>query len=267
MGLLQKTINLSNTQKISFEQFTKKYNLSLCAVLTKQNQDFVVTHSNGFDSISIISSVSSMTFWEGTIKEKNKWYSYTNNAQMLPFYQFFSFNQKDRINSIHINYLNNDRILIICSKDDLNFSDSSIINDFNSIDFNIENKVDVSEFSISHNENAEKYILDFTTAVENQIKIHLRKEEFSKIIKNAIYNEIANTLKAFFSEPNFSVKVSEGIFHVLYITDKELPLDLFTVHIKNSFKTILDDQSKLIEVTSDGKAASFKDLLFFLQVQ
>lgn len=265
MGLLQKSINITNNQKISFEQFTKKYNLSLCAVLTKQNQDFVITNSIGFDIISILSSVSSETFWEGTIKEKNKWYSFTNNAQMLPFYQFFSFNQKDKIDSININFINANNILIICSKNDLDFSDSNIISDFNSIDFDLKEKLDISEFSKAQNENAEKYNINFTKAVNKQLEKYLRNNNYSNLIEKSIGNQIYYSLKNYFPSPNFCAQINNSTFHILYKTGKELPLDLITEHIRKSFDLILDEESKLIEVSSEGKAASFKDLLLFLQ--
>lgn len=268
MGLLQKSISISSAQKISFSDFVKKYNISLCAVLKKCDQNFVISNSYGFDAISIISSVSSLSFWEGTIKEKNKWYSYKNNAQMLPFYQFFSFNQKDKIDSINIYFSNNDQILLICGSSNENcINSSSLIDDFNNINYQLKENIDLSQFTKNKNESAQKYSLNFSKVLEHQINANLKKNECYSTIENALVCQIEFNLKRFFPSPNYVSYISDGIFHILYKTEKQLPLSLLSEHIKTSFKDFLDDDAKLIEVSEEGKAASYKDLLVFLQAE
>lgn len=268
MGLLQKTINLSTKQKISFSQFTKKHNVSLCAVLTKSEQEFLITASKGFDCISIVSSVSSADFWEGTIKEKNKWYSFTNNAQMLPFYQFFSFDQKDKINSIHIYFTNENKILLICDNNANSLIENQdFISDFNLIDFNIKEQINFDQFEKSKNEIANKYCIDFSKSIESIIKNNLRKTEYADILKNTIYNQFDSCLKQLFNQPNYVCNKNNGIFNILYITQNEIPINLLRAHLVNSFKSFLQDEADKIIIEEMGKAASFKELIDFLQAE
>ena len=152
MGLLSRTLSLSQEKKvsektISFIQFTKKFNISLCAVFSKIDNNYLITNSVGFDGISIISSISTNDFWDGTINNPNKWYSFTTNSEMVPFFQLFSFNQKDKIKGIYICRFE-DKVFMVCSTESISFiPNDSIIKELSFINF--DNKEDKKEISIN----------------------------------------------------------------------------------------------------------------------
>ncbi len=90
----------STTELIDFHDFAKKNDLPFCALLIPFNNHFFMRYSHGFDVDTILKSVSSVDFWDGTI-QKDKWVTYSGST-LEPFYQFFSQNFLTTLNTLHI---------------------------------------------------------------------------------------------------------------------------------------------------------------------
>lgn len=272
MGLLARSLSLTqennhNVESISFIQFTKKYNISLCAVFSKIDNNYIITNSIGFDGISIISSISTTDFWNGTIKNSNEWQSFTTNSEMIPFYQLFSFNFKDKINSIYIHRFG-DKIFMACSAENFSFiPNNAITNDLSNISFKTENSNSDYSINLEKNENIYKYQLDVKNAIEFHIQKNLRLLEYKNTIQETISNEIVNFLKRSFSSPHLISSNEYGIFNIAYISETEVPEQLIKTHLIKELGSILDDESKLIAFTNLGKSNSYKDVIDFLQAK
>lgn len=267
MGLLSKTISLANSNKIDFKQFTKKYNISLCAVFSKINNDYIITDSIGFDGISIISSISTSDFWEGTIKNKIDWLFYKTNEEMLPFYQLFSFNQKDKITGIVIKRLE-DKILMVCSTNSFIFEPTpELSQDLLNISFLYNNKINIENITKQKDEEIYKFELDFSSAVNFHIQKNLRNTEYAGTVYDSISKEIVSFLEKSFPKPNIVSKISNSKIHIGNISNISIPFNLLQNHLIGELYSILDEESKLISFTNQGKSNSYKDLVDFLQAQ
>lgn len=102
----------NSANDISFFDFITRYSLPHCAIFTKCDNNYIISKSAGFDGDSIISSLSTTDFWEGSIN-KNKWtfFSRSNNS-IVTILQFFSKPLKDKIEFVGT-YFENDRILFL----------------------------------------------------------------------------------------------------------------------------------------------------------
>lgn len=272
MGLLSRTLSLSQEKKvsektISFIQFTKKFNISLCALFSKIDNNYLITNSVGFDGISIISSISTNDFWDGTINNPNKWYSFTTNSEMVPFFQLFSFNQKDKIKGIYICRFE-DKVFMVCSTESINFiPNDSIIKELFFINF--DTKEDKKEISINleKNENIYKFQIDVKNAIEFLVGKNLRKLEYKNIIQNSILNEIYLFLEKSFSYPNLISTNSFGIFNIAFVSESQLSEKLLQTHLIKELYSILDEESNLLILANLGKSNSYKDVMDFLQAK
>ena len=91
VGLLKKSLYASENRGLDFFEFTGKYNLEMCAILKNTDGEYRIQNCVGFDGESICLSVSTVDFWEGTINQANKGFSFnTDSSDALPFFQFFS---------------------------------------------------------------------------------------------------------------------------------------------------------------------------------
>lgn len=275
MGLLSKTLSLANessnnitkANKISFSRFTEKYNISFCAVFSKINNNYVITDSLGFDGISIISSISSVDFWNGTLKDKNSWLSLTTSSEMVPFYQLFSFNQKDKINSIYIHGFE-DKIFMVCSSDKSSFIPNDVIaKDLINLSFDKEPETETISFDLSKNESVFKYEIDFKNAIDFHIQKNLRKLEYKTIISDVIHKEINLFMKRSFTVPSLVHNKNHGTFNLAIISENEIPENLLKTHLIKELENILDEESKLVSINNLGKSNSYKDVMDFLQAE
>lgn len=267
MGLLAKTLSLADSNKIAFKQFTKKYGISLCAVFSKFDNDYVITDSTGFDGISIISSISSADFWNGTIKEKNDWQYYNSNEEMLPFYQLFSFTLKDKITGIAIRCFE-DKIFMACSTENYSFEPSQPLNnDLFNLSFTAKSKLSIEAFSRNKEDEINKYQFDFSTALNFHIQKSLRKTEYSDIIFESIAKELVTFLEKCFAAPGIVSRISKNTINIVYSNSSKVPFELLKTHLLKECYSILDEESKLLTFTQEGKATSYKELIDFLQAE
>ena len=246
VGLLKKSLLASENRGLDFFEFTGKYNLEICAILKNTNGDYRIQSCVGFDGESICLSVSSVDFWEGTITQTNKAFSFnTDSSDALPFFQFFSKKLKDRIKTIKIIKTQNSSILLICN-DDIEIN-NTFIDDLEAVEktetsFPENSPVSESDFKGS-------FVLDFSEALESFVLSNSKNDiEFSKVIINEIYYELCKN----FPEPEKLNYSSNGKF-TLYVTE-EIPVELLYNHIKVEFSFILGNHSELLSVSECSKS-------------
>lgn len=267
MGLLEKSISISKDKTVFFSQFVKKYGFNICALLERKDLSFFITQSVGFDCTSLICSVSSSDFWNGTLKEKNKWYSFTKNESLLPFFQLFSFSLKEKISSLHISFINENTILMLC-----NITDSSIINSklflddcrvLQKDDYSPK-KIDLS-FIKTEQINYKKISIDFSVLLNKLLKQNLKEQSLITNIKNIILLKIQSLLEQFFVQPNFVIVTSSGIFKVLFLITESLTFELIESHIKYLLSSFFNDEEKLIQIIDEGISLTKTQALSFLK--
>lgn len=275
MGLLSKTLSVadsiknkddSTAEKLSFEDFFQKYDLCCCAIFSPFENNYVITHSVGFDAVSLISSISTKDFWNGTVKSNN-WETFSSNEELLPFFQLFSFNQKDKINKIFIKRFN-DKIFMICSTNESKFiANDKITNDLELIYFETEKvECENDDFSIalSKNQNVYKFSLNAQNAIEAIIKKNLSKLEYESVIKDAIKKEIYYFLKKSFSQ-NAIIFQHDDVYNIALISEGEVFENVLKIHLMGELEYFFDTEVNALIFTSHGKANSYKNLIDFLK--
>lgn len=209
IGLLQKA-NLLLNERLAFCDFIKKNNFPKCAILKNNSNFYAIFQSFGFDGDSILRSFSSCDFWEGTIPNQNQIYSFNaKSININQFFQFFSENLKEKINSLSIFKSTNGKILIFINEN----ITKKIIFDFEKLNLEkkITNKND--DFLSSNKNNLIHFTLNLNSCVEAFIKSKkqniLYESDFSKAIKNEIFNRIFQKFyKDFFIEQNSENKIT-----------------------------------------------------------
>lgn len=115
----EKNENLTlNETRFSFFEFTKKHSLKKAAVFAKNGVFYSFCASQGFDGDTILQSLSTVDFWEGTIKEDNWNYFSREENNLNSMLQFFSNSLKNKINFCAV-YFHSDKILLLASEETL----------------------------------------------------------------------------------------------------------------------------------------------------
>ncbi len=243
VGLLKKSLMASEVHKLDFFEFTGKYNLEICALFKNQEGTYKISNCIGFDGESICLSVSTADFWDGTITQPHKLYSFSaNSSEALPFFQFFSKALKEKIYSIQIIKTNDNSILLACNAE---FKDTSTIFDELEITQNIQ--IDFNEGNAGVSQNyAASYTLDFSEALESFILSNSKNDiKFTKIILDEIYFNLQKN----FPSPDFVEYSPKGKFK-LYISQL-LPVELLYNHIRYENSFILANHSELLSVVEN----------------
>ena len=181
----EKNENLTLSEnRFSFFEFTKKHSLKKVAVFAKNGVFYSFCASQGFDGDTILQSLSTVDFWEGTISE-DKWNYFSKDENNLnSMLQFFSDSVKNNI-VISAVYCHKDKILILASEDQLpsNYELDSIAKDFDDLDSFKNYKIDTDKESSNTNGEVIKINL------ENLENVDLRDaSKLYSFIKNSIRN-------------------------------------------------------------------------------
>lgn len=252
VGLLKKSLMASQYDKLDFFEFIQKYNFSLCSYLKPHNNFYCITKSFGFDGKSICLSYSTKDFWDGTIKEKNNLYTFeAPGTDILPFYQFFSEKLKDKIERIHIFKFDDDSIFVLITDKAFTVPQTLIYDlqhtDFDTVNKNIEASQEQSATSFN-------YEINLSEAVESFV---FSNSKDNKMLINAISEQIFINLCLYFPKPNIVTKKAVGIYNVVIYSSQSVPIELFTAHLQNQIKFVLDNHSELIsiELLNNGSQA------------
>lgn len=251
VGLLKKSMMASQYDKLDFFEFIQKYNFSLCSYLQLKDNSYFITKSFGFDGKSICQSYSSKDFWDGTIKEKNNLYSFhAGTSDILPFYQFFSDKLKDKIELLYIYKFDDDSIFLFVT--DKSFTvPQTLIYDLQNTDFAGELKRTPSS---GQNGTSFEYEINLFEAIESFV---LANSKTNKLLINAISEQLFINLSLYFPKPDLLTKKEIGIYYLKNYCSQALPIELFTAHLQNQIKFVLDNHSELIsiELLNNGSQA------------
>lgn len=235
IGLLQKA-NLLLSERLTFCDFIKKNNFPNCAILKNKSNFYTIFQSFGFDGDSILRSFSSYDFWQGTLPKQNQIYNFDKNKLNInQFFQFFSENQKEKINSISIFKSKNSEILIFINEN----ITKKILYDFEKLNLEM-------NFSEQENKNHLKFILDLNSCVENFIKSKKHNNLYENDFSNAIKNEIFNRIFQKFSDDFFIKRESENKIN-FYSTKKcKIQTEILKKQIFNLVENVVEDNAKNI---------------------
>lgn len=241
IGLLQKA-NLLLNERLAFFDFLQKNNFPNCAILQNKSNFYIIFQSFGFDGDTILRSFSSYDFWQGTLPIQNQIYNFDiGELNINQFFQFFSENQNEKINSLSIFKSKNSEILIFINE---NIS-KKILYDFEKL--NLEKKITnkKKDFLSLNKNNLLHFTLNLNFCVENFIKSkkinNLYENDFSNAIKNEIFNRIFQKFHQDFFIEQTSQKI---IFYAL--NNREVSFEQLKKQIFNLVENIIEDNAKNI---------------------
>lgn len=262
MGLLSKANLLEQNKRLAFSYLINKYDLKQFAIFSKNNEDYLIINSLGFDGISIINSTSTSDFWNGLCKEEENIYFFEKEA-ITPLLQFFSFNIKDEIQNISIIKIDG-YILMICN----NQIKNEFISDFKKISFT-ENNNNISTLNqfITKESLLYKISMDFEEAIETYLVTKSKNNEYTEILKKSLATELMNRVFFYYNDENASVRISDYSLNTVFICKNTTSEDLLLNHIILNFKEVLDSSAELINLNFNGSAESFQDIIDFLQAR
>lgn len=261
MGLLSKANLLGTSKRLAFSNLIKKYSINFFALFEKQDENFVIVDSLGFDGASILASTSTFDFWKGVLPEEKKLYNFdpVNN----PLFQFFSFYIKDNVKSICAFRFDN-YILLICNNNEI---DSDFINSYINIEKKHEN-INVSNLNkaIGRDSYIYKMEIDLQEAIENyliskKIKDSYVSDRFSK----SLYNEISNRFCYLYNLYDASVLTDNNLIKTVFITNSNSSKELLINHIVLNLKEVIDNSAEIINFNFLGIAETYNDITNFLQ--
>lgn len=227
-SLLQKMLKYAE-DKLSFFEFTEKHHLSLCALFEKCENSFIISASKGLDSFSILNSVSTVDFWQGTV-HLNEWTCFSKeNSQINQILQFFSQNLKDSIEEIFI-YTTENRILLIADTKGFSVNKKALENDFSKLD------TIIPEISSDINENT--ITIDYSASLEDMLSnTEIHSIELAEKIKNSIIYEIFFKINSFLTDKQKLTALTPSCFSVSFSNScipSENAFALFAGYILNS---------------------------------
>ncbi|MCR4953703.1 MAG: hypothetical protein K6A43_06455 [Treponema sp.] len=274
IGLLQKTLKLSANQKqdsTNISQTLYNYNLLFCALFEKHENHFLITNSYNLDSKSIFSSWSTEDFWKGSVKQKNCWqYFYNDDNSLSQFYQFFSVELKDKIQSIAIFFTNEDNIIITGSEQKIEKLPYSFADELKNY-FNAQNK-DNNTFNAHNIQNPENFYtyklkIDIEKIIDSTLSKNITDNSQTELFEKSICNELQNRIYAFFSYPNCCIKKSNTIINAVIYSKNEIKEELIQNHFIYSIKDFAEENSSLLIINFEGQAHTITEILEFLQAE
>ena len=250
VGLLKKSLIISNEDELDFFEFLKRYEIKAFSILepVEGTENYISKRSMGLDVKSVCKSFSTKAFWNGLIKAGTLYTFYKGNTDILPLYQFFSDKLKDTINIIHIFKRNKGQIFIFIPKEN-DCSSTLTTEELEKLNFNFEWKPENNNF------NSDKglctYLLDFSEAIQSAI-LSEAKNQFTDILTKTTEDMLYSEFIKNFSAPSKIEPQGNSKFLVKIFTDEEIPLELFSNHLRLSTSFYLEEHSQLIAVEYKG---------------
>lgn len=263
MGLLTKASLLSNDKKLAFSDFIISHNIHAFAVFKKQDNFYSIVNSIGFDGASLLSSLSTVDFWNGICLEESKVYDYDcENKSLNPMLQFFSFEMLDELKSVSL-YKKDDFIYMLCNKQ----FENKIINDLSLLDFNFFN-IDLNEINKTLTKDSKllKFQVSFKEAVASYLSIKVRDDENIETFRHSITNELINRFSTSFSKFS-TILENDEILKILININKSIQEEHLICHIVYSLRKVIGHSAELISFTSLGQADSINEVKDFLKVE
>ena len=245
VGLLKKSLIAgdSSNRRLDFFEFTGKYDLEMCAILKNQDGNYEINNCVGFDGESVCLSVSTADFWNGTIPQNEKLYTFEAASQeALPFFQLFSKKFNDKLKTIQIIKTKNNSIFIICNNK-VN-ANALFISDLEAVE-NTVTDFEEAYKPLKISSFADTFEIDFSEALESFVLSNSKNDiKFSSILLNEIYYNLCIN----FPEPEQLIYSPKGKF-TLYVTEKDIPVELLYNHLRVECNFVLGNHSELLSVT------------------
>ena len=265
-GLLKKTLSILNKKtELDFFEFTKKYSLKFCAIFSRCENLFYISKSIGFDGKSITNSVSTQSFWSGTIDNEGWHFFDKKDSRIVQFYQFFSFELKDSFEYLYVFYSQN-QILMIPSVHKFEQTElTSISNDLPTL-CEYSAKFDLSLLDNDYKLSFFKYKIDILKPISMYIEKNVDNTSFIQLLKSSLISELFGRLQQYFSYPNIVLMDDNSNVKVLVASKKEINLELLKTHLLLNIENIIENFSEYMEISSEGISKSFSDASSFLKV-
>ena len=249
VGLLKKSLSaegaVDDNRRLDFFEFAGKYNLEMFAILKNKDGNYEINNCCGFDGESICLSLSTADFWDGTISKQNELYTFDAASQdALPFFQFFSKKLKEKLKTIQIIKSKNNSIFIFCNCN-LTVS-SSFISDLEAVE-NTNTDFEERNPKVNSMDFADSFKIDFSEALESFVLANSKNDiKFSTVLLNELYYNLRRN----FCEPEKILYSSKGSF-IVYVKEKDIPLELLYNHLRVECNYILGNHSELLSVTKN----------------
>lgn len=251
-GLLARAQQSLEKEYFSIQNWAKENNFAHCGFFSSVNGIMAITNAYGLDSQTIINSISSKDFWQGTFSNNSVLNYSKHDKEIYNFLQFFSFDLKNSIE--HICFiklpLENDFAIFMTFNTDENelCISKKIIDNINFIATT--NKIGKNYFNFSSlvPQNYYLYTIDYFEIFQNSINVNqFPNENVKNAIINCIDSQIYNFFKSALPEPAIVFFRKPNRIY-LALKTKILDKDLFLTHINFIFKNIF------------GQSASIKNL-------
>ena len=266
MGLLSRASILDENEikpGLAFSDFITKHSLKTCAMLEQVDSNYCIKHSIGFDSLSILSTLATVDFWNGICKEGQKIYKFSE-SERSPFLQLFSETIKYNFKEIFVYKSQGSHILL-----SLNPITDIIAQDFELLDDGI-HCVNVFSLNpqIKENSTVLQFTLDLSEAIDSFLSAELKSNDsLKKLAAASITDEIYNRFSNYYNSPDTVIKSENGIIKTVFITGKAYSVELITNHLILNLKEVLGNYAELIMVEYCGTADSCEQIKKFLQVE
>ena len=263
MGLLSRASTMDNKPLpvLAFSDFINKYSLKTCALLEPEGADYIVTDSIGFDAYSIITSKSTIDFWEGICKEKGQLYIFSGDEK-TPLLQLFSINLKDKLSTLSVYKNSAGKILLYEGK-----LSEEAIKDFENVNKS-DHQINVLTLNplLKDGSFVLLFKLDFSEAISSFYESQKNKIDFSsEVFNNSVMNEIYNRFACQYNISDSTIKLAPYGIKTVIFTDKNYSVDLITQHIILNLREVLDTSADLIQINYSGTADSCEKIEGFLQ--
>ena len=266
MGLLSRASNLDETESksgLAFSDFITKYSLKNCAVLEQNNSDYLITHSIGFDSHSILNATSTCDFWNGICKQSGKIYNFSGD-EISPFLQLFSEKLKYEIKTIFV-YKNSASKILLSSNEIL----QNAANDFEKLS-DLRHSINILNLNSQIKEKSLvlKFSLDFNEAIESFLSTEAKNLTASyKLYSRAIMDEVYNRFVCFYNTLDSSALTENNLLKTVFVVDKAFSTELIINHLILNLREVIDNFAELIQFENCGTADSCEQIQNFLQAE
>lgn len=251
MGLLSKAQNTSqeNTgiESNTFSALCISNNYFHAGLFTCTENVFILTKAYGIDFKSVMLSLSTKSFWTGSIPLENKWFTFSlHNNNLNDFYQFFNKDIRQSIKAIHFyrtTNIENKSIVFFCAE-----YENENINPL--LDENIKDKLQLFErfknnetenlkkISLMNNKNKYLYKTNLKDATQKLIETaKFPVQNLVPVIFSTIEEELTEILHKF-SDQNIFIKNEDFIYSIIVFTEEKYNEEFLKNHFYNFIKNI-----------------------------
>jgi hypothetical protein len=211
------------------------------------------------------SSVSTQSFWSGTIDTEGWHFFDKKDSRIIQFYQFFSFELKDSFEYLYVFYSKN-QILLIPSVHQFEQKElKSISNDLPTL-CEYSPKFDFSLLDNDYKLSFYKYKIEILKPISMYIEKNVDNTSFISLLKSSLISELFGRLQQYFSYPNIVLMDDNSNVKVLVASKKEINLELLKTHLLLNIENVIENFSEYMEISSEGMSKSFSDASSFLKV-